>query len=234
MTRFTAEQLPLQFTSVSYYVLSGTNQAGTTVYSFDLEATAGVPVAATEIAIDTTGGRQLLAVGTPTPASLQALMNTAPATSATAALATADTSTATLATLQSTHGFFSTFWTDPLGITVNDVIDEAHWSYDGSHVSSLTGNDLRGWFSGNGWWEVSHSIGQYYNAAHTVGTVYTNDHFRTSSWFPFPWCGTTDVYYSANNVYGFADGHVGGEVNTWQTGTCGSLLNYTAFASPGS
>jgi hypothetical protein len=113
------------------------------------------------------------------------------------------------------------------------VIDEAHWSYDGSHVSALTGNDGRQWLSANGWSEISHSIGAYYNGAHTVGTVYTNDHFRTSSWFPLPICGTTDVYYSANNVYGFADGHVGGGVNTWQTGTCGFLLSYTAFASPG-
>lgn len=233
VTRFTAAQAPLAFTSVRYYVLSGQDQAGTTVYSFDLEATAGVPVAATELANDASTGRQLIAVGTPTAASLQALTSSASGASATDVAAGSGASADALATVQSTHGFFSTFWTDPIGITVNDVIDEAHWSYDGSHVSSLTGNDGRQWLSGNGWWEVSHSIGAYYNSAHTVGTVYTNDHFRTSSWFPFPFCGTTDVYYSANNVYGFADGHVGGGVNTWQTGACGFLLSYTAFASPG-
>ncbi len=230
--RFTAAQTPLNFTFVRYYVLSGRNQAGATVYSFDLEATDGVIVAATELAVDPETGRQLIAVGTPTAASVSAL--TASSAGASALDSVAAASPAVLATLSATHGFFSTFWTDPVGITVNDVIDEAHWSYDGSHVSSLTGNDSRQWLTGNGWSEVSHSIGAYYNGAHTVGTVYTNDHFRTSSWFPFPTCGTTDVYYSANNVYAYADGHVGGGVNTWQTGACGFLLSYTAFASPGS
>lgn len=133
-----------------------------------------------------------------------------------------------------THGFFSTFWTDPIGLTLNSVIDEAHWSYNRSTVTNLTGNDSRQWASWNGWAEISHSIGAYYNAGHTVGTVYTNDRFRTSSWFPVPWCGTSNTYYQANNAYGFADGHIGGGVNTWATSGCLPFLNVTAFASPGS
>ena len=136
-------------------------------------------------------------------------------------------------TWTSTHGFFSTFWTDPIGITVNSVIDEAHWQYNRSTVRSLTGNDLRQWFTGNGWSEVSHSIGAYYNSNSTVGTVYTNDRFRTTSWFPCPGASAHNTYYQANNVYGFADGHTGGGVNTWATGTCAFLLEVTAFASPG-
>jgi hypothetical protein len=206
-----------------------------------LEATSGVPVAATTIAASLDGTSVVLAVGQPSReglAFLQTLVADASARSDAAAMQStsesAPDSVGALAVWRSTHGFFSTFWTDPVGLTVNSVIDEAHWQYNGSKVRSLTGNDSRTWLTANGWREVSHSIGSYYNAASTVGTVYTNDHFRTTSWFPCPNAGAHDTWYQANNVYGFADGHVGGGVNTWATGTCKGLLSVTAFASPGS
>lgn len=120
-----------------------------------------------------------------------------------------------------------------MGITVSSVVDEAKWWYNGATVTSLTGADGRQWLSQNGWWEVSHSIAAYYNASRTVGTVYTNANHRTSSWFPLPTCGTSNIYYSANNAYGYASGRIGGGVRTWVSSGCTFLLTYTAFASPG-
>ena len=213
-----------------YYILNASSDGS---FRLNLEAIGNQPVAAIEVAVNAT--QQLLAVGIPTPASIalaDAAIAAAPA--ATSSTTSSPSAVATASVWTYTHGYFSTFWTDPLGITVNSVIDEARWYYNGVNVTSLTGADSRQWLSGNGWWEVSHSIGAYYNSNYTVGTVYTNDNFRTSSWFPLPTCGTTNTYYQANNAYGFADGHIGGGVNTWATGGCIFLLSYTAFASPGS
>lgn len=230
--RATDSQATVDFSFVRYYVLS--DSAGNNRYSLGLEAIAGQAVVATELAFDPDRHQQLIAVGVPTNASLARLLavhaNPVAVSSAKGSSTNAQTPVRSVAALKRGHDFFGTFWTDPLGITVNDVVDEARFYYDGVHVSSLTGGDGRQWLSGNGWWEVAHSISAFYNAAHTLGTISTYDHFRTSSWFPFPFCGTTDVYYSNNKVYAYPDGHPGGAVNTWQTGTCGFLLGYTAMA----
>ena len=222
--------------SPTYYAVKGDVIGKGVRFSFDLEATAGVPVAAIEIAHDPTGRQQILAVGRPTPdslAKLEQMQGSGQASSKTIAREARPEGASTLAIWRETHGFFSTFWTDPIGLTVNSVIDEARWQYNGVNVRSLTGQDLRQWMTANGWREVSHSIGAYYNAGKTVGTVYTNDHFETRSWFPCPHAVDHDTWYQANNVYGFKDGHTGGGVNTWATGVCKGLLSVTAFASPG-
>jgi hypothetical protein len=232
--RATDAQASVDFSFVRYYVVKAAADGS---YSFTLEATSGQAAVATELAFDAERREQLIAVGTPTAASLQRLraIYAASTRSSSAGVASAGgtavgSTVQTVAALKRGHDFYGTFWTDPIGITVNDVVDEARFYYDGVHVSSLTGGDGRQWLSANGWWEVAHSISAYYNAAHTLGTISTYDHFRTSSWFPFPFCGTTDVYYSNNKVYAYPDGHPGGAVNTWQTGTCGFLLSYTAMA----
>lgn len=241
----TAGAQPVSLVDPDYYILSADPTTG--AYMVGLEAIARVPVALVEVADDPATNEQLIAVGRPSADGqswYEAQLAVGDATSSTSAAggvaiagqidSSASIIGATAAAYVATHGFFSTFWMDPFGITVNSVIDEAHWSYNGSTVANLTGNDSRQWLSGNGWAEISHSIGAYYNGAHTVGTVWTNDNFRTSSWFPVPWCGTSNTYYQANNAYGFADGHIGGGVNTWATSGCLPFLSYTAFASPGS
>lgn len=235
--RMAPAQSKVEFTFVRYYVV--TDPTSTNSYTFSLEATTGAPVAASEVAFDATGHRQLIAVGTPTQLSLQTLLNTDLGASATdvvsaPSLAEANPSVQPL-TLTRGHDFFGTYWLDPVGLQVNHVVDEARFYYDGTHVSSLTGGDTRGWASWNGWWEVHHSIAAAYNSSHTLGWVQTNDHFQTSSWFPCgPLSGTTDVYYSVNRVYAQPNGHASGDVTTWQTGNCGFLLSFTTFVWLGS
>jgi len=228
----------MSIASADVYILSAEPITGR--YTFTLQATSGVPVAAILIGDDPIADEQLIAVGRATEQGVawfedqrSKSQKRAVAPEPQVAGAAPAESSVAAASWTYAHGFFSTFWTDPIGITVNSVIDEAKWYYNGSNVSSLTGGDGRQWLSANGWWEVSHSIGAYYNATMTVGTVWTNDNFRTSSWFPSPTCGTTNTYYQANNAYGFANGTIGGGVNTWSTGSCAFLLSYTAFASPG-
>jgi hypothetical protein len=89
------------------------------------------------------------------------------------------------------------------------------------------------WFGGNGWSEVSHGWGKYYNAAKTVITVWTDAHHKTSSWFPSPTCGTTHIYYDANNFYGGKTGGRSGGVNTWATGSCKGLLTFESMVLRG-
>lgn len=229
----TAAQQPADFSFVRYFVVS--DQESKDVYSFGLESTDGQPVVATEIAFDPDGHRELLAVGTPTEKSFDSLVAIFNSADSRDSVSAKDPSGSSNAPAALTHGhvFYGTFWTDFVGIPVNDVVDEARFYYDGTHVSSLTGNDGRQWLSANGWHEVSHSISAYYNNLHTLGTISTADHFRTSSWFPLPICGTTDVYYSNNNVYAYPDGHPAGWVYTYQTGTCGFLLSHTSMAFQG-
>lgn len=150
------------------------------------------------------------------------------------AVASSDTeTTAVAAALQSGHGFFGTFWTDPIGLTVSDAIDEARWNYDGVRVSNVSGNDGTYVLSPNGWRETYRFRSQYINAAKTWATVYTEAVHQTSSWFPSPTCGTTKVKYYANNVYGGSLGQISGGVNTWTVGPCGGLLAVTAMTFRG-
>lgn len=223
--------------SPEYWIVSTVRPSGP--MQVGLEATAGVPVALVEVSRDPASQQELVAVGAVSPSGIEwfnSQLAAATAKSSTSASSTlGDTRSAVVSPMGfvATHGFFSTFWTDPAGITLNSVIDEIHWSYNGSTVTNVTGNDSRQWLSGNFWSEISHSIGSYYNSPHTAGTVWTNDNFRTSSIFP-PGCGTTNTYYQSNNAYGSNLGHIGGGVNTWATSGCLGLLSVTAFASPGS
>jgi hypothetical protein len=72
--RVTAEQQSVAFSFVQYWVLD--DPSGTDHYAFTLEATSSAPVAATELAFDPAGHRQLLAVGIPTSDSMTKLLGT--------------------------------------------------------------------------------------------------------------------------------------------------------------
>ncbi len=215
-----------------FYILQGSPQDGGFAYSISLTSpTSGSDIAAVEVAISPQG-RQLVAVGTPAadwPKPVGSLAGQG------SAAAPASTSVESVSPLTSSYrtGEFLTIWQDPLGIIVNEVADRINWYYDGTYVTSFTGSSFWNWFSGNGWHPVgSPYVGSYYNSNHTWGTVYTNAQFETSSWFPLPTCGTTDIYYQANNVYGGGNGQLSGGVNTWGTGGCMFLLHWLAGTHP--
>ncbi len=179
-----------------------------------------------------------MAVEVPTAASLQELADAgadipAAVLESAGTSATSGDSVIAAATWQPGRGAFGTFWTDPIGITVSDVITEIRWEYNGTNVRSPVVDDVTAWFAPNGWTQVSHTRGAYLNTAKTVATGYSQAHHKTSSWFPSPTCGTTRVKYYSNSAYGGKTGNISGGVTTWTEGPCGGLLSVQAFVFRG-
>jgi hypothetical protein len=61
----TSAQRPLTFASPRYYIVHADRTATGSGFGLTLEATAGSPVAVTELAVDRGTGRQLVVVGVP-------------------------------------------------------------------------------------------------------------------------------------------------------------------------
>ncbi len=90
---------------------------------------------------------------------------------------------------------------------VNRVRDNIEFSYDGSTVSWISGDDERWWLSASGWWEETHSITSYYSSGNTKVTVST-------------------TYYTGNKISGNANGSINGDVTMSASGGCSSMLHY--------
>ncbi len=221
----TPTQVPL--IQPNYFVVNGTAVRGGFAYSFSIASSSRSEAAVVEVAINEQG-RQLVALGTPT-AALTKLLSQQPGASASGAPFGTLPATGSPLASGSTRGEFYTMWEDPLGLDLNEVVDQISWNYDGTHVTSFSGSSFWNWSSWNGWHTVGNPyVGSYHNADHTWATVYTNAQFETSSWFPLPTCGTSDTYYQANNVYGGGNGQLSGGVNTWATSGCLFLMHYVA------
>lgn len=234
---FSDAQTILRIPEPSYYVAKSSVVDGSPAFDFGLETTSDQVIAASQIAFNEETGEAILAVGVPTTSSLQKLADggaDVPAqllqSDGTATMSA--TSLTAAATWQSGRGAFGTFWTDPVGITVSDVITEIRWEYNGTNVRAPVVDDVTYVFSLNGWTQVSHSRGAYLNSARTVATGYSQAHHKTSSWFP-PTCGTTRVKYYSNSAYGGKTGNISGGVTTWTEGSCGGLLSVQAFVYRG-
>jgi hypothetical protein len=228
--------MQLEYRSPTYYVLSDTAVGDVLNAQVGVEGEAVRVVALSRVAIDEDTGEALLAAGEPTEESLARLAASVPNFPQDALLAEGIDPIGLLKPepiWYSRHGFFATFWMDPLGLTVSDAIDEGRWEYDGTYVRNKWGDDGTYWFDLNGWHQVSHSWGTYYNAPRTWMTVWTDARGQTSCGFPPLNCGTTHIYYDANNFYGGGDGTRSGGVNTWATGSCASLLTYEAMVLQG-
>ncbi len=126
-----------------------------------------------------------------------------------------------VASNSSSSGWYYTTWYDPVGFVMTEVKDTINYSFDGFYVDSFNGSDWRNW-GVDGWSEVSHSIGSFYNSNHTSATVWTEDHFRNSV---FCAGNTTDVYYSDNYVAANGNGGIGGYKDTWDSGGCSTWLH---------
>lgn len=218
--------VPSDLTFKSYWVISGIPSNGGYSYPFAVRVFSG-RVWFREIAVDPKKNQILLEVGATTAAPVPDSSGKAEAAS-TIPTSVDNAASPTPLALVNTSGYFSTVWVDPVPLLLNGVRNNISWTYDTSTgtVSNLVYWDSRQWASWNGWSEIYHYQSAYYNANHTVGTGYTNATYRTSSWFPLPTCGTTTTYYSANNVYGFGNGNIGGGVNTWSTSGCLFLMRY--------
>lgn len=232
---FSDEQTVLDITEPSYYLAETVNAEGSAAFEFGLEATTDQAVAASQVAYDEETGEALMAVGFPTMSSLEGLAGNVADFPAWVLDTEADSTTSALAaaTWQAGRGAFGTFWTDPVGITVSNVVTEVRWEYNGTNVRNAAVSDVTGVFSPNGWVQVSHTKGAYLNAAKTVATGYSQATHQTSSWFPSPTCGTTKVKYYSNSAYGGRTGNISGGVTTWAEGSCRGLLSYTTVVRRG-
>lgn len=235
---FSKEQTTLEILEPAYYVSQITYVDGSPTFDFGLEATSQIVIAASQIAFDEETGEALLAIGVPTTSSLRRAADRGAdipgwVLEASGTGVTPGTAGIAAATWEPGRGAFGTWWTDPAGLTVSDVITEIRWEYDGTNVRSPVVDDVTYVFGANGWTELSHTRGAYLNGARTVATGYSQAHHATSSWFPSPSCGTTRVKYYSNSAYGSRTGGISGGVTTWTEGPCGGLLSVQAFVFQG-
>lgn len=211
-----------RLSSPTFYVLHA-GAGGKTTLTLEAITT---PVSAVEVAINTTTGDQLIAVGPDSGLTSSDAMATS------TAIGPARASGQGVAGLTTSHksGWFYTEWSDPFYIPVSTVKTSIDWYYDGYETTSFTGGDYRTWFSANGWHEIYHTLSAHWDRTETKGVLDTGDRMQTSSWFPLPTCGTSTIYYSYNEVVGYGDGHVDGNVTTWITSGCAALLTWNAGA----
>ncbi|WP_126549285.1 hypothetical protein [Dictyobacter kobayashii] len=209
----------LQPSSISYFSVLGQAISGSYIYSYDLTAPKGIKLGAVELALNTQAHTQLIAVGTPT----SALTN--PSTKNGISASQSISSSGTVSPLVSNRaGNFHTDWWDPVGIHVNEVLDDINFNYDGRSVTYYSGSDYRWWLSNDGWFEAAHNIGSSYQNNNTQAVVWTYDHMQNN---PFCVANATHVYYQNNNVYAHGNGSVTGNVSTSDSGPCAFLLHYT-------
>jgi hypothetical protein len=222
---------PTDLTLTSYYVIDGIPTGTGFSYPFVVRVFDGA-VFFQEVAVDTTNNRILMEVGATATANLKSLMDFGPGDRAGSSSVAPPIKAFSPLSLVNTSGWFLTYWLDPANLMLNAVSDNISWTYDTGtgRVSNLVSWDARQWASWNGWAEIYHYNSAYYNGNQTVATGYTNDTFRTSSWFPLPTCGTSTSYYAANNAYGYGNGNIGGGVNTWSTSGCLFLMHYQGYA----
>jgi hypothetical protein len=236
LTLFPDEQTVLEIPEPTYYRAQPSAAGGPNTFEFGLETTGDRVIAASQIAYDDETGEAVLAVGVPTASSLQQLIGETAA--GVSAVPTAERTRGVITPKEISYwnngrGAFGTWWTDPVGLTVSDVITEIRWQYNGTYVRAPVVDDVTHWFAGNGWTQISHTRGQYLNAAKTVATGFTQAHHATSSWFPSPTCGTTRIKYQSNSAYGSKTGGISGGVTTWAEGSCKGLLSVQAFVFRG-
>lgn len=219
----------------TYYVVTNAKGGSGVEATFGIELGSAEVVAAVQLAFNEKTGESLMAVGVPTDKSLEFLRaeaKDAPDWLFAPAAANAPVKS-TAQAWTSGRGAVATFWTDPLTITVSDVITEVRWEYNGTKVRNPRVDDTSDWFQENGWSEVLHQRGKYLNAAATTATAWSKVHHKTSSWFPSPTCGTTHIWYDANNAYGGKTGNIRAGVNTYTVGSCGWLLGYEIIVRRG-
>lgn len=94
------------------------------------------------------------------------------------------------------------------------------YQYTVNHPGRFT--DYTYAFGASGWVLLSHSWGGYYDSNYTKATIWTFAHFQNTQFCPF---GTTDAWYSYNEVYGWYNGQASGAANSWVAGGCTSLLH---------
>lgn len=231
---FDVSSMPLHVVQSSYYVVEGQQEGGVYHYQYELVAARGTFASAIELAFNLTTHTQLIEVGVPTADSLAAIPTMPNGSSHSATdtigLKTRPQQQSSPLTIRSTSGWYYTAWYDPANLVMTEVKDTINYSYDGFYVTSFNGSDWRNW-GWDGWGEVSHSIGSYFNSNHTSATVWTYDHFRNGVFCLFN--PATDVYYSDNNVVAHGNGGVGGYVNTWDSGGCSSWLHPSSTVGGG-
>lgn len=228
-------RIPYQLESVEYYEVQGVKKDDGT-YSYHYEMTIPPeqrdPVIAAPVEYNEKEHRLLIKVGA-APKGTKAMVYpgedegtrvTSPAPTPTALGDGVNTETNAIALASTDSGKFRTIWEDPVKLNVNWVRDNLSYSYNGSTVSWISGDDERWWLSGTGWWEQDHSINSYYGSGNTSVTVSTDSHFMNQTFCVAN--PTTEVFYNGNKITGHKDGSITVGVDTNATGGCSSWLSH--------
>lgn len=119
-------------------------------------------------------------------------------------------------------GYWQTWYRDPVYITVNSVLDETDWNWNGASVlPPVYGNYSLSWFTPSGWQLISNNWTNIYNSSYSESysyVLYHNPGFCLGNY--------TDANYEPNLVAGEANGTLFGYTFSVLSGYCTYLLSF--------
>ena len=219
---FDNSKAPFTFVDGKNVSLQGwRDAAGQCQGSLTLNHDAGTPpISALEIAANPTTCEQIVIVGHTDPA----VPVTPPKGIASPVQSTGILHDSDSPDVLQQHGYFYTYWHDPVWIIVNYVEDEATWNYSSPFIRQIVAywDDLGYETIPYRWYQDSHS-------GPTL-TVDYNDYWATivsrAQFHNTSFCGGTWTTYQPNTLKIYGDGHDSGTVNTWAWGCSTNLLSH--------
>jgi hypothetical protein len=130
--------------------------------------------------------------------------------------------------LYRSHGYWRTWWEDPVGIDVTVVGDGTDWHYDGvNNYPPVTATQHFHWYDTSGWGLFEHNWQHNWSLQKTTSSTYA--HFANGS---FPGCFNheTHIWFNRNTIHGDSDGRIEGIVHSTLRGlnarTCIRALHF--------
>ncbi|MFI6496642.1 hypothetical protein [Nonomuraea typhae] len=121
-----------------------------------------------------------------------------------------------------TTGYFRTWWTDPIGLTVNSTRNNVSWDWNNVNcVSPGWGSANYEWLSGTGWAQLGENFQNLYGCTDQRSESYA--HYANQAF-----CGiaipAAHVYYPRNYVRGWWNGEMSGYTDSYADSGCSFLL----------
>lgn len=206
-----------------YYTVQGTATNGIYEYSYQISVNPHGVVVTVPIGYDPTTHQELIESGIPTPQSLSKIQKPSggngiytPKVTGTASIQSSAPDPTT------SNAYFTSGWTDPLGLTVGQLYTYMTFSWNGTDVTN--------WSTYGYLWHIED--GDYFYNTSNGG--YWNNNTEATGWLKTiedaPAFGNTKIQWSANNIHGHGNGSVTATLDTWAYGPDAWMLEGPWYA----
>ncbi len=194
-----------------YYTVQGTPTNGAYQYSYQLSANRHSAVVTVPIGYNPTTHQELIESGIPTPQSLSKIQEPSGGKMVSTSKVTDTTSVPSNAPDPTTsNAYFTSGWTDPLGLTVGQLYTYMTFSWNGTDVTN--------WSTYGYLWHIED--GDYFYDTQHGG--YWNSSTEATGWLTTiedaPVFGNTKIQWSANNIHVHGNGVITATLDTWAYG----------------